>query len=345
MTIKEVAREAGVSVASVSRALNGQPGVGAETRRRIELLARELGYAPDSRAQALVTGQVPFVGLVVPDIANPFYPEVARGAEEALLERDHSLLLVNTDWQPRRLERALELLASRHVAGLLVSVPVNGVLRRPDWGHLQSAIVVVGQEVPRVRGRAGRELRPPVVDVDDRHGASLVGEHLAGLGWRRLAFLAGPEQDRTARARLAGLRRGLERAGASRALRDVRHGDWTVSSGYEAGRALLSRARGAPDAIFAANDLIALGVARAAAEHGRRLGQDLALVGYDDIEPVRFLDVPITSVAQPKRQLGQQAARLLLARLAGEPLPARRLRLRPELVIRSSCGAGDQDPR
>jgi LacI family transcriptional regulator len=325
-------------VASVSRALNDQPGVGAATRQRIEDLARELGYAPDSRAQALVTGQVPFVGLVVPDIANPFYPEVARGAEEALLERGHSLLLVNTDWQPERLEQALALLTSRHVAGLLVSVPLNGVLRRSDWDQLQSAMVVVGQEVPRARGRGGALLRPPLVDVDDRHGASLVGHHLVGLGWRRVAFLAGPERDRTARARLEGFRRGLERAGAGGALRAVRHGDWTVHSGYEGARALLSSTR-TPDAIFAANDLIALGVARAAAELGRRLGRDLGLVGYDDIEPVRYLEVPITSVAQPKRQLGLQAAKLLLARLAGEPPPARRVRLRPELVIRSSCGA------
>jgi LacI family transcriptional regulator len=334
ITIKDLARRAGVSVASVSRALNGQPGVGATTRRRIEELARALGYAPDSRAQALVTGQVPFVGLVVPDIANPFYPEVARGAEEALLERGHSLLLVNTDWQPGRLEQALGLLTSRHVAGLLVSVPLNGVLRRSDWAQLQSSMVAVGQEVPRARGR----LLPPLVDVDDRYGASMVGHHLAGLGWRRIAFLAGPERDRTARARLEGFRRGLERAGAGGALREVRHGDWTVHSGYEEGRALLSGIR-TPDAIFAANDLIALGVARAAAELGRRLGHDLGLVGYDDIEPVRYLEVPITSVAQPKRQLGQQAAQILLARLAGEPSPNRRVRLRPKLVIRSSCGA------
>lgn len=333
-TIKDLARRAGVSVASVSRALNGQPGVGAATRQRIEDLARELGYAPDGRARALVTGQVPFVGLVVPDIANPFYPEVARGAEEALLERGHSLLLVNTDWQPERLEQALGLLTSRHVAGLLVSVPLNGVLSRADWAQLQSAMVAVGQEVPRTRGL----LRPPLVDVDDRYGAGLVGHHLAGLGWRRVAFLAGPEGDRTARARLEGFRRGLERAGAGATLQAVRHGDWTVHSGYEGARALLGRTR-APDAIFAANDLIALGVARAASELGRRLGRDLGLVGYDDIESVRYLEVPITSVAQPKRQLGQQAAQLLLARLAGEPPPARRVRLRPKLMIRSSCGA------
>jgi len=339
ITIKQLAQEAGVSVASVSRALNGLPGVAAATKARIEALALELGYSPDSRARALVTGEVPFVGLVVPDITNPFYPEVARGAEQALLEQGYSLLLVSTDWRAERLERALGLLLSRHVAGLLIAVPLNGLLDDAslDWSRLGAATVVVGQELPRAASSLVS------VNVDDRHGGYLVGKHLCGLGWRRLAVVAGPERDRTARARLAGFRRALAEVGQEHALAAVIHGEgWSVDSGHRAGLQLFDGKR-PPDAVFAANDLLALGVARAAAERGRRLGRDLGLVGYDDIEPLRYLEVPLTSVSQPKLELGRRAAELLLDRIAGALAPRRRPRLRPQLVIRQSCGAAEKD--
>lgn len=334
ITIKQLARQAGVSVASVSRALNGQAGVGAQTRERISAMARQLGYAADSRARALVTGEVPFIGLVVPDITNPFYPEVARGAEQELLASGRSLLLVSTGWESGRLEQALDLLLSRHVAGLLVAVPPNGLLARAglDWDALAPRVVVVGQEVPR-----GWKQRLCAMDVDDRHGGELVGQHLAGLGWSRLAIIAGPEPDRTAQARIAGFRWALEQTAQPAALTAVRHGEWSVRSGHRLALELL-HGRPSPDAIFAANDLIALGAAQAARETGRNLGQDLGLVGYDDIEPMRYLQVPITSVAQPKLELGRRAARLLLEALArgGVSRPAP---LKPKLVVRDSCGA------
>jgi LacI family transcriptional regulator len=357
-TIRELARRAGVSTASVSRALNNLPGVAETTRERIAALAREIGYTADERARALVTGQVPFLGLVVPDIANPYYPEVARGAEEELLERGYSLLLISTDWQLPRLRRAFELLTARRVAGLLIAVPVNGELEAVGIPREQLArsIALLGQAAP------GPGPALASVEVDDRHGGWLVGQHLIARGWQKIAYLAGPERDRAARERLAGLRRALAEAGNERALCAVAHGEWSIASGHaQAGRLLdldlpAAETRGAPKragsrasagarrrsappiAIFAANDLLALGVAQAASERGLRLGQDLGLVGYDDIDPVRFLEVPLTTVAQPKRELGRLAARLLLARIAGEE-PRSRIRLKPSLVVRGSCGA------
>jgi LacI family transcriptional regulator len=337
-TIRELAQRAGVSVASVSRALNQLPGVAEETRARISALAREIGYTPDERARSLVTGQVPFLGLVVPDIANPYYPEVARGAEEELLEQGYSLLLLSTDWQLPRLRRAFELLIARRVAGLLLAVPLNGELEeaRRAGVDLERTVALVGQP-------AGKPHDVVSVEVDDRHGGWLVGQHLGDRGWQRTAYIAGPERDRAARERLGGLRKALAEAGREGTLETVSHGEWSVASGYEQACRILdlvgAGARRNRLAFFAANDLLALGVAQAAAERGLRLGRDLGLVGYDDIDPVRYLEVPLTTVAQPKRELGRLAAHQLLARLRGQAVERRALRLRPTLVERGSSGA------
>jgi len=327
-TIVEIARACGVSTASVSRALNGRSGVGSVTRGRILEVARELGYTPDSRARALVTGRVPFIALVLPDITNPFYPEVARGAEEELQRAGHSLLLINTGWRRERLLQSFQLISGNHVGGLLMAVPLEGLGGElSQWEKIEGSVVMVGRAGPRLNG----------VLVDDRHGGWLAGRQLAKAGWRQIAFLGGPEKDRVSRARLGGLRRALESPEAKSRLTDLVPGDWTVDGGHARALALL-RSRRPPDAIFAANDLIALGVARAAAEAGRSLGEDLGLIGYDDIDAVRFLETPITSVAQPKLEIGRRAARLLLSAIA-DGVREQRDRIRPELVVRRSCGA------
>ena len=329
-TIKEIARATRVSTASVSRALNDLPGVSPGTRTRILEAARERGYTPDSRGRALATGQVPFLGLVLPDITNPFFPAVARGAQEEVQRRGFGLLLVDTDWRPDRLVRAFELLTSRMVSGLLVAVPLNGALKEVGESPLAGAVVMVGQGAPRGRGIGA-------VDLDDHRGGYLVGQHLLRQGWPSVAYVAGPERNRAARSRLSGLRKALADGGRPDALVAVSHGEWSVESGQaQAGELLRGRKRRL--AIFAANDQLALGVARAAAGAGRRLGRDLGLVGYDDIETLRHLEVPITSVAQPKVELGRQAAGMLLRSILGGEEP-NRVKLRPRLVVRQSCGA------
>lgn len=323
VTIKEIALAANVSIASVSRTLNEQAGVGSATRARIEAVVQKMGYTPDSRARALVTGEeMPFLALAVPDIANPFYAELARGAEQALDEHRCSLLLVSTGWQNERLARAFELLSSRRVAQLLIAAPVEGLVM--PWERYRHKVVLIGQTAPRGSGL-------DAVDTDDRHGGWLAGRHLLALGWRRIAFIAGPERDCSAQARLAGLRRALNGDPLVTSF-----GEWTVQSGYDQASALLRRRR-PPDAIFAGNDLLALGVARAAVDNELKLGRDLGLMGYDDIEPLKYLEIPISSIAQSKREMGAKAIRLLLGggQRGGR---GRRVRLKPELVARQSCG-------
>ena len=324
--IKTIAAAAGVSVASVSRALNGQPGVSAKTRRRIERLARELAYVPDAQAQALVSGRSPFLGLVVPDITNPFFTTLARGAEEAAYDHGYSLLLVNTNWQAARVPNALQLLTSRRVAGLLLAVPLERLAPVPDWERLAPATVMAGQPAPAGAGLVAGE-------VDDVKGGVLMGRHLLAAGCRRLAYLAGPASDSASARRLEGLRAALREHGDGATLVTACFGQWTEAWGASATRALL--AEHDLDGLFAANDLIAFGAFQAAAEQGRRPGRDLAIAGYDDIDAAARAAVPLTSVAQPTREVGREAVRRLVARLEGTADPGD-LRLPPALVPRAS---------
>ena len=329
VNIRDIAELAGVSEASVSRALNDRPGVSDATRERIRAVAERMGYRPDARARALVTGEVPLLGLVVPDITNPFFPAVARGAEEEAHEHGYSLLLLNTNWRRDRLLQAFEILSTRRVAGLMVSAPIPDALFAQVPGRTDFDGRVVCVSVDRPTGT-----RFDMIGVDDDAGGAAVSTHLLARGCRRIAFLSGPVEETSARQRLAGLRRALDKAGEGERLRYVSHGEWTVRSG-EAQTAQILDEGGRPDAVFAANDLVAIGAWRALRERGLRAGEDLALVGYDDIDAVRWPEVAITSVAQPKAEVGQGAVRLLLASLEAGAQGAN-VRLAPTLEVRQS---------
>lgn len=330
-TIKTIAAAAGVSCATVSRALNGLPGVGEKARRRIERLAREQGYVPDAQARALVSGRLPFLGLVVPDITNPYFPAIARGAEEAAFELGYSLLLVDTAWRPDRVFSALDLLTSRRVAGLLLSVPMENLGRTPDWDRLRPRALMTGQPSPAGSGLGA-------VEVDDELGGRLVGEHLIAQGWRRISFLAGPREDAATRRRLAGLQGAIAGSDGAARLVTARFGEWTEAWGFaEAARVL----DGEPvDALFAANDLLAFGALRAMETRGLRPGTDLGVVGYDDIDAAARCRVPLSSVAQPTRDVGREAVRRLVARL-DDDVALDDLRLPPTLVPRASSLRSD----
>jgi LacI family transcriptional regulator, galactose operon repressor len=344
VTIKEIARKVGVTAATVSRALNGKPGVSATLRKRIEGVAEKMGYAPDLHARALVTGHVPFLALVVPDITNPYYPALARGAEEEAFQAGYSLLLVNTDWREERLRQALDLLRSRRVAGLALAAPVERLdsVKPYDWASLTGALVLIGRRTPE--GTAF-----PSLELNNQRGGYLIGAHVAAssssstssLSGRRIAYLGGEEGDRPTVERLAGFRQALTEAGLADRLLDTSfgpwtYGPWTVESGQERARMLFEAVPNL-DTVFAANDLLAVGVARAAAERGRVVGRDLALIGYDDIPGSRYHAPPLSTVAQPTAEMGRLAVRVLLAQIEERALPET-LALEPRLVCRESCG-------
>lgn len=330
-TIKEIAGRLNVSVASVSRALNDQPGVGEKKRRRILKAADELGYVADFHARALVSGKVPFLGLVVPDITNSFYPTLALAAEEEASAAGYSLLLFNTNWRTDRLRQAVDLLASRRVAGLIFSEPID----EPgspiiNLEPLASAVVFAGVEAPAGSGVCS-------VRADDRDGGLQVGRHLAGRGVGEVAFVGGPEASRSSAMRLDGLSRAVAESngsgGSVMEIVSVTSGPWSEESGWMQAARIMKN--GVPDAVFAANDLLALGVMRYMNEIGIVAGRGMALAGFDNTPIVSMVSTPITSVAQPEALIGVEAVRRLLAQLVNGG-PAESLTLGATLKVRAS---------
>ena len=312
---------------TVSRALNDQPGhiLRAETRARVVAAADRLGYRPSALARSLRLRRTLTLGMLVPDIANTFLAGIIKGAEEAAHERGYTLVLCNTGDLPEREATYIRVLREREVDGILVAstrladTTVDGL--RAD----RFPFVLVN------RGAGGTD--DLSVTVDNVAAAAMVIDHLATLGHRTIAHVAGPRTTTTGAERAGGAVAAARRNGIPMSVVDAEA--WSELAGYRAARQLLRD--GVPTAAFGANDLIALGVLRAAREAGLHVPDDLALAGFNDIAEASLLD--LTTVRVPQEAMGAAAARLLIARLEGEPIAEPRVVLGTELVVRGSSGA------
>jgi LacI family transcriptional regulator len=333
-TIVEVARRARVSPTTVSHVVNGTRFVSREARGRVELAIDALGYRPNALARSLRCGRSHTLGLVLPDSGNPFFAEMGRAVEQDAFEAGYSVILCNTENDRAKERHYLGVLARKQVDGIvLVAAEERGEALR---GLLRSRMPVVATD----RERPGLAL--DLVVADHEQGGALATRHLLALGHRRIACIAGPPGLSPSDRRVAGYRRAMEEAGAEPPL--VHHGDFHAASGSAAGRALLALAR-PPTAVFACNDLMALGVLRAAAERGRQVPADLAVVGYDDIELAPFVTPALSTVAQPMREMGREVVKLLVNRIGDGHLPRQREVLPVTLEVRQSCGAVAQAAR
>jgi LacI family repressor for deo operon, udp, cdd, tsx, nupC, and nupG len=332
----DIARLAGVSVATVSRALTGSPLVTAETRERVEAAVRRTGYAVNPMARGLRRQEARQIVVLVPDIGNPFFSEVLLGIEEAAAALGFSMLVGNTARDPAREDRHAAQLVTGAADGMIL---LNGRLppclqrdRSLHGQNLLGRIVAVSETIPG----AG----VPVVEIDNPGAAAAAVAHLAGRGHRRIAHIAGPDRNILTGQRLAGYRAGLAAAG----LRDdpglVGQGDFTIPSG-EAAMAALLRQADPPTAVFCSNDEMAIGAIRALRATGRDAPADMAVVGFDDIQFAGTYEPPLTTIRQPRRRMGAEAAALLGRRIAGDPGAARGITLPFTLVERkSSAGRG-----
>ncbi|UCF09956.1 MAG: LacI family DNA-binding transcriptional regulator [Candidatus Bipolaricaulota bacterium] len=326
-TLKDVAKAVGVSPSTVSRALADSPLVNRETKARILRAAMELGYERNEVARALVMGISGAVGLIVPDITNPFFSDVARGVSEIADRAGYGVILCNTDGRPDRELSYIRLLRRKRVDGLIVC---SATLRASYVSDLAAAAF------PYVLvSRLSLEPDAPYVITDDRAGARLAVEHLIDLGHRRIAFIGGPENVQSSRDRMASYLEVL----AEHGLPDVSawrcHTDFTQGAGREAGRRMLSLDE-VPSAIFAANDVIALGVLEVAEGLGLPVPGSLSLIGYDDIRYAALPRIQLTTIAQPAVEMGQIAADGLLAAVKAGIAPTLQRVLAPRLVVRSS---------
>jgi LacI family transcriptional regulator len=328
--IKDVARHAGVSVGTVSNVINRPDLVSADTRVRVETVIRNLGYVRSESARQLRAGRSRVMALLVLDMGNPFFVEVARGAEKAARENGLMVMLSNSGQDQNEENLYLAHFAEQQVLGVLLS-PIDGV--HCDISKLrQSNVPVVWVD----RGAAVAE--GCSVAVDDVLGGALAARHLFDQGHTSIAFVGGPTSLHQVANRLAGAHQAAAEAGLPpEAITYVETKRLDIPAGRDAGQRLLGLAS-RPTAVFCANDLLALGVLQSLFAMGVRVPEDMALVGYDDIEFAGAAAVPITSVRQPAFQIGYKSAELLIAEAMGDPDEHEHQQIvyQPELVVRAS---------
>jgi DNA-binding LacI/PurR family transcriptional regulator len=337
-TLEEVASRAGVSRATVSRVVNGSPKVSPDVRLAVQAAVSELGYVPNRAARSLVTRRSGSVGVVItepPDrlFNDPFFPRLLRGISGALSARDLQLVLLMPE-NPADTERTADYLAAGHVDGSLL-VSLHGDDPLPDRLARAGVPFVVG-------GRPLRDTAASFVDVDNRGGARTAVEHLLAGGRRVIATIAGPADMGAGVDRIAGYREALADAGLPIDASLETRGDFTQESGAAAMERLLS-ARPDIDAVFAASDLMAAGAMAVLETAGRRIPQDVAVVGYDNSPVASTVRPRLTSVRQPIEEMGHEMARLLVDAVDGTDLVQRRVILATELVRRASS-AGRRVP-
>ncbi len=329
--IKDVAELAGVSAATVSRALNNVPTVDPALAARVRVAARKLDYRANGVARNLRLQRTDVWALIISDIGNPFFTAVARGVEDVAQQAGFSVILCNTDEDSAKEARYLEVAETEKVAGVIMSPNVFG----SDITRLRAA------RIPVVA--IDRALRDPVDSVLVRSAAGARGAtlHLFEQGWTRPACVTGPENADTAQQRLAGYREAFRVLRKRPAHALVRHADFRADSARDAVRSLLD-SKNPPDAFFIANSSMALGALEELADRQLVPGRDVGLIAFDDAPWAPFVDPPMSVVAQPVYEIGARAGRLLLDRLreGGVPARARTIRLDTSLIVRASSQRG-----
>ena len=335
-TVKEVAQRAGVSTATVSRALSGTSRVRESVRARILEAAEELSYRPNRAARDLRVRSSRAVGVLIPDIENPFFTSLVCGIEEVLGRTDYSLLLASYNEDPIQEERRLEVFRADGVRGLIFAASRSPSRLYTELGKAGMALVAAS--------RGSSRLPVDQVTVANHDGAYAATSHLIQLGHRRIAMINGPLALTTARDRQLGYEQALNEAGVSLDESLVVHSAFKQADGYSAMQQLLSSTR-PPTAVFAASNLLTLGALQAIHTRHLAIPDEIAIVGFDEMPWAMSLRPPLTTVAQPAFDVGRTAAELLLARVREPALPRRQVVLETKLIVRSSCGfrKGDED--
>lgn len=328
-SIYDVAREARVSVFTVSAVINNKGRVSTTLARRVGTAIEKLSYRPNLLARSLARQRTHTIGVIVSDIANPFFPAIVRAAEDAAQKAGYSILLCNSDDEMDKEDRYVELLLSKRVDGIILN-KTHGKLSNLQRDLLKKTNVPL---VLLMRTCPG--LKADVVQTDDEAGAFEATSHLARNGYRRIALVGGPSDVSNARSRTRGYIRALAENGLRHEPKLIFEGDYRLDSGYRAGLALLPRR---PDAVLVTNYLMTVGLMNAASEIGISCPEDFALVSFDDYPWLGCFRPRLTTIELPKYELGETAVRLLLERMEGNRTRQEVVTLAPQLRVRESCG-------
>jgi LacI family transcriptional regulator len=330
VNIKDVAKLAGVAPITVSRVINHSGSVNPATRERVQKAIDELHYVPNTLAQSLRSKQTHTIALLLSDITNPFWTTIARGVEDAAAEKGFHTILCNTDEDPEKEATYLNLLLQRRVDGIVIAPTTNDKNRLAALKRQQLPCVLVDR---RVDG-----FKSDVVCGDNRAGAELLTEHLISRGHRQIALVSGPASISSATERAEGYRAAQRKHHIAIQEDLIIQGEFKQESGYQIVKRLAER-QPCPTAIFAANNLIAVGALQALRELGLRVPEDMALVCFDDIPYASAIEPFLTVAAQPAYEMGKTAAQLLLERMAAtRNIRTREVVFAPELVVRQSSG-------
>ncbi|MFT2008884.1 LacI family DNA-binding transcriptional regulator [Pontibacter sp. 13R65] len=336
--LTDVAKAAGVSIATVSRVLNNPDSVNAATQQKVQQAIRSLNYKPSRVAQRLRSkgGNSKIIGLVLPDIQNPFYVDVIRGVEEAMYEKGYAAIMCNFAQNEDKERLYLDILQSESIDGLIVA---------PVHGRDQKVANMVLSGLPIIcidRGLTGVEA--DVVLVDNQQGAFDAISHLIKLGHQRIAYISGLPQIPTSKARLAGYEAAFKEYGLKVDESLIKYGDSKHESGMRLTAELLNLPT-PPTALFTGNNLITLGALETIHSRGVKIPEEIALVGFDDMYWSISLNPPLTAVRQPGFEMGQRAAELLFQRIKDPSRPTVKVVFDAALQVRSSCGAAAKNAK
>ncbi|MCL2893865.1 ribose operon transcriptional repressor RbsR [Brenneria tiliae] len=329
-TMKDVARLAGVSTSTVSHVINNDRFVSDAIRDKVMAVVEQLNYAPSALARSLKINQTQTIGMLLTASSNPFYAEVVRGVERCCYERGYSLILCNTEGDPDRMRRSLETLLQKRVDGVLLMC-TESHRPLPDMVSRYPSIPMVMMDWAPFDGGID------VIKDNSLLGGEMATKYLISRGYRKIACIAGPKDKTTAYNRLEGYRQAMQGAGLPIPAEYEIFGDFEFETGYRAMRQLLALDN-RPDAVFTGNDAMAVGVYHALYLAGLSIPGDMAVIGYDDIELARYMSPPLTTIHQPKDELGELAIDTLLYRLGHPDTEPNVLVLTPELMVRHSVG-------
>lgn len=328
----DVARQAGVSLMTVSRVLNNKDDVSAETRQHVQATIKQLGYRPSDVARGLVTKRTGAIGLVVPDVSNPYFAEVVRGAEHVAYAKNYSVLLCNTEEDTRRELAVLQSLEEKCVDGVVMcsSRLAEDELEEAISRHPAAVLVNRRLEFTDEQNGVG------VVTLDDIAGGQIATQHLLDSGHQAIGFLAGPLTSHSGQGRMEGYRIAMTAAGVLPSSRWLKHCAPTVEGGRIGARELLSDS---PEltALFCFNDLVAIGALQTCVDLGLAVPDNVAIVGFDDIPLAALVAPSLTTCRISRYELGTQAMRLLLERIVGGPGECKEIVLSTELIVRHSA--------
>ena len=332
-TIKDIAEIAEISYSSVSRALNGLKGVSEETRQKVKKIAEEMEYSPNAVARGLVQKQTGTLALILPDITNPFYPEIARGVEERASMAGYNTFLCNTNYDLSKEESYLLNLLEKRVDGIILAPVSSQSNLFEQRKHMPVPFVYLGNTPERTNHS--------FVITDNVRGGYLATRTLIEKGYRRIGFISGKDEESPVGGRFTGFMEAMVRYNIEVNDDYTRLGNWRLKSGYEIIKQMIDSGV-YPEAVVAGNDILAMGILQGIKEKGLRVPGDIAVIGFDDIPHASWPAINLSTIRQPKSRMGKSAVEILLDQLqtengGGTVLKATKIILDPELILRGTC--------